>query len=209
MSAIKRSLDVAGSLAGLVLLTPVLLSVALAVKVSDPAGPVLYRHARLGRHGRPIKVLKFRSMRWEHCTQPHETAEQVLAAMGHGDLIAEFSTAQKLEHDPRVTRLGRVLRKLSLDELPQLLNSLRGDLSLVGPRPITREELARYGLHRDRLLSVKPGITGLWQVSGRSGTGYDTRVRMDVEYVESRSVAMDLGILVRTLFVVASRRGAH
>lgn len=142
-AALKRALDLAGSLAGLVVLAPVFVLVALLVKVTDPAGPVFYRQNRLGLGGRGIGVLKFRTMRWEYSTgpdRPYQTAEQAFVAMGRADLVAEFALTQKVEDDPRVSRLGALLRRTSLDELPQLVNVLLGHLSLVGPRPITPQE---------------------------------------------------------------------
>ncbi len=210
--ATKRSLDIAGAVAGLVLLAPLFVAVALLVKMTDPAGPVFYRQNRLGLGGRMIGVLKFRSMRWEFSTgpdRPYKTAEQAFEAMGRSDLVEEFRESQKVSDDPRVSRLGAFLRKTSLDELPQLVNALLGHLSLVGPRPIIPAELERYGTSRDAFLSVKPGITGLWQVSGRSDTGYDERVALDVRYVRSRSLWMDLAILLRTVRVVVAREGAR
>ena len=207
----KRLLDILGAAFGLLLLAPVLLVLALIVKLHDPAGPVLYRQARLGQHGRTIKVLKFRTMRWQYSTgpdRPYQTAQDAFVAMGRADLVAEFEIAQKVADDPRVSPLGAFLRKTSLDELPQLVNALVGDLSLVGPRPIVLPELARYGDHGATFLAAKPGITGLWQVSGRSDTSYDERVRLDVRYVATWNLMLDLSILARTVLVVALRRGA-
>ncbi len=207
----KRLIDIMGAAAGLLLLAPVLLILALVVKLHDPAGPVLYRQSRLGQNGRSIKVLKFRTMRWQYSTgpdRPYQTAQQAFVAMGRADLVAEFEVAQKVADDPRVSPLGAFLRKTSLDELPQLVNALVGDLSLVGPRPIVLPELARYGDHGATFLGAKPGITGLWQVSGRSDTSYDERVRLDVRYIANWNLLLDLSILVRTVLVVALRRGA-
>ena len=207
----KRFIDVLGAALGLLLLAPVLLVLALVVKLHDPAGPVLYRQSRLGQNGRMIKVLKFRTMRWQYSTgpdRPYKTAQEAFAAMGRTDLISEFEVAQKVAEDPRVSPLGAFLRKTSLDELPQLVNALVGDLSLVGPRPIVVPELARYGDHGATFLAAKPGITGLWQVSGRSDTSYDERVRLDVRYVANWNLMLDLSILARTVLVVVARRGA-
>jgi exopolysaccharide production protein ExoY len=200
--AAKRVLDVVGAATGLVVLAPVLLLVALLVKLSDPTGPVLYRQSRVGRGGRMIGVLKFRSMSWRYSTgpdRPFQTAVEAFVAMGRADLAAEFELEQKVAEDPRVSALGHVLRRSSLDELPQLVNALLGQLSLVGPRPIIPAELERYGTEAATYLSVKPGITGLWQVSGRSQTGYDERVRLDVAYVTGWTLALDLLILARTV----------
>ena len=207
----KRLIDVAGATAGLLLLAPVLLVLVLVVKLHDPAGPVFYRQNRLGQGGKLIKVLKFRTMRWQYSTgpdRPYKTAQEAFVAMGREDLLEEFEVAQKVAEDPRVSPLGAFLRRTSLDELPQLLNALFGDLSLVGPRPIVQQELVRYGEHGETFLAAKPGITGLWQVSGRSETTYDERVRLDVSYVRNWNILLDLVILVRTVVVVAAKRGA-
>ncbi len=208
----KRVVDIVGSIVGLLLLAPLLLVVASLVKITDPAGPVLYRQHRLGRGGRAIGVFKFRSMLWEYSTgadRPYQTAEQAFIAMGREDLVEEFAIDQKVADDPRVSSLGKFLRRTSLDELPQLFNSLLGHLSLVGPRPITPVELDRYGVHQRSFLALKPGITGLWQVSGRSDVGYDQRVKLDVFYAENWSTMLDVSILARTFTTVAARRGAY
>lgn len=208
----KRGTDIVGSLVGLLLLAPLMLAVALLVKVTDPAGPVLYRQQRVGRGGRSVGVLKFRSMRWQYSTgptRPYATAEQAFLAMGRPDLVAEFALEQKVLDDPRVSRLGRFLRATSLDELPQLVNALLGHLSLVGPRPIVTAELERYGVDAASYLAVRPGITGLWQVSGRSDTTYETRVSLDRQYVEHWHLALDLVILLRTVTTVLARAGAR
>lgn len=208
----KRVLDVLGATVGLLLLAPVILAVAAMVKLHDPSGPVFYRQQRLGRGGKTIGVLKFRTMLWHLSTgpdRPYRTAQEAFRAMGREDLIAEFDAQQKVADDPRVSALGRFLRRTSLDELPQLVNALLGHLSLVGPRPIVADELVRYGRHQQAFLSAKPGITGLWQVSGRSDTTYDERVRLDLAYVRNPSILSDLAILFRTVVVVVAQRGAH
>ena len=208
----KRVFDAVGSMLLLVVLSPLLLGLALAVKITDPSGPILYRQRRLGRGGREIGVLKFRSMRWRHCTGPgrqYANAIEVFEAIGRVELCEEFRLHHKVADDPRTTPVGRFMRRTSLDELPQLVNALRGELSLVGPRAITREELQRYGSQRASLLALKPGITGLWQVSGRSNTGYDERVKLDVHYVENWSISLDLRILAKTVVAVAGRDGAY
>ncbi len=210
--AAKRALDVIGSAAGLLVLAPVILLVAALVKVTDPAGPVLYRQNRVGRGGRAVGVLKFRSMRWEYSTgptRPYKTAAEAFEAMGRQDLVEEFELEQKVANDPRISALGHFLRATSLDELPQLINALLGHLSLVGPRPVITAELERYGADAASYLAVKPGITGLWQVSGRSNTGYDERVRLDVHYVSQWKLTLDVFILVKTVRTVLAREGAH
>jgi len=208
----KRIFDLVGSFLGVIVLSPVLLVVALMVKIRDPKGPLLFRHHRLSRNGHPVSVLKFRTMLWRYCDgpdRPFKSAEQTFKAMGRPDLIAEFKIAQKVEHDPRVSRLGRFLRRTSLDELPQLFNVLMGDMSLVGPRPIISEELEHYGDRGAIFLALKPGITGLWQISGRSDISYDDRVKLDIFYVENWSLLLDIKILLKTVLTIARGRGAY
>lgn len=208
---LKRSMDIALSTAGVILLAPLLILIAAAVKL-DSAGPIIYRHERVGRNRRCIHVLKFRTMFREACRGTHyggAHAEAVFAAlMGDADREEEFSRTQKLAKDPRVTRVGRLLRKTSLDELPQLLNVLAGDISLVGPRPVTTAELARYGSHADDLVSIRPGVTGYWQINGRSRLSYEDRMQLDLAYIAGWSLRLDLEILAKTLRVVLTRRHA-
>ena len=207
----KRCLDVVGAALLIVLLSPVMALLALTIKLSEPHAPVLYKHRRIGRRGREIEAWKFRTMQWKYSPgpdRPYKSTEEVLRAMGHSELVSEFLVNYKLASDPRVTKLGGFLRRSSLDELPQLFNALSGDLSLVGPRPITHQELDRYGAQAQSFLALKPGITGLWQVYGRSGTSYEERVKLDLYYVENWSVGLDLSILARTFVSVAARRGA-
>jgi exopolysaccharide biosynthesis polyprenyl glycosylphosphotransferase len=210
-SVVKRGFDLAAAGLLLLLLAPLYLVVAAAVKLRDPSGPVFYRQARVGHHGKVIRVLKFRSMLWKYSTgpgRPYADACEAFRAMGRDDLCDEFSRDHKVQDDPRISAVGRVLRRTSLDELPQLLNVLRGDLSLIGPRPITTEEIERYGQSRYHLLALKPGVTGLWQVSGRSDISYMERVQLDVSYAENWSFGMDLRILARTPKAVLAKRGA-
>jgi exopolysaccharide biosynthesis polyprenyl glycosylphosphotransferase len=207
----KRIFDVIGSLFFIAVFSPFMALIALTIKISEPKAPVFYAQKRIGLRGQQINVLKFRSMRYKYSTgpdKPFETAEDAFRAMGREDLIPEFQLTQKVDNDPRISPLGRILRKLSLDELPQFVNSLRGELSLVGPRPITQAELDRYGDQAVSFVALKPGITGLWQVYGRSSTTYEERVKLDIYYVENWSLAMDVSILARTLVSVASGRGA-
>jgi exopolysaccharide production protein ExoY len=195
----KRSLDVLLALVGLILATPILILVAMAVRCSS-RGSILFRQTRVGRYGRPFTCLKFRTMVMD--------AERVLA--DDPELTAEFVNAYKLRRDWRVTRVGCILRKLSLDELPQLWNIVRGEMSLVGPRPVLAEELSTmYGPAASRVVSVRPGLTGLWQVSGRCSTSYEERVELDLSYVERRSFLLDLWIIARTPVALLTMRGAH
>lgn len=183
-------------------LSPVLLVITLLIWRTDGA-PVLFGHYRVGVNGKLFRCLKFRSMRLDSAA--------VLAEILRTDPVAhaEWQRDQKLLNDPRITAIGHVLRKTSLDELPQLFNVLRGEMHLVGPRPVTVSELTRYGKVRWHYVSVPPGITGLWQVSGRNNTSYEERVSLDRHYVESRSAALDVAILVKTVRVVLLREGAR
>ena len=185
----------------LFLLSPVMLALALLIAHRDGA-PVLFGHYRVGKDGRLFRCLKFRSM--------YLNSEQMLAEILQSDSAArvEWERDQKLSNDPRITPVGHFLRRTSLDELPQLLNVLRGEMSLVGPRPITVNELTRYGRVRWHYLSVRPGITGLWQVSGRNERTYEDMVRLDIEYLNRRNWLFDLWLLARTVRVVFGGRGA-
>ena len=209
---VKRVFDVLGALSGLIILSPLLLVVALGVKLNDPDGPVLYGHRRLSRAGSVVYVMKFRSLKWAYSTgpnRPYKTDEAAFRALKRPDLVDEFKLNQKVANDPRITSLGRWLRRTSLDELPQLINVLRGDMSLVGPRPIVQDELERYGEHGASFLALKPGITGLWQISGRSDLGYDQRVKLDIYYIENWTLFLDIKILIKTIFTITSGRGAY
>jgi lipopolysaccharide/colanic/teichoic acid biosynthesis glycosyltransferase len=186
----------------LVLLAPLMALVACLIWQRDGA-PIFFGHYRVGHDGKMFRCLKFRSMRRD--------APAALAALlsRSPEAREEWQRDQKLLDDPRVTGIGRFLRRTSLDELPQLFNVLRGEMSLVGPRPITVGELTRYGRARWHYLSVRPGITGLWQVSGRNDTTYDERVALDRQYVERRSGWLDALILLKTVRVVLLRHGAR
>lgn len=199
---LKRAIDLTSALLGGLLISPLLLLIAIWIKL-DSRGPVFYGHMRIGQEGRRFKAWKFRSM--------IPDADRVLQDYleRHPEFQAEWEATQKLKNDPRVTRVGRWLRKFSLDELPQLWNVIRGEMSLVGPRPIVQEELAKYGEKGVLYLKVKPGMTGLWQVSGRSETSYQERVEIDAYYVRNWSVWLDLYILARTVWVVLFGRGAY
>ncbi|MCV3206077.1 sugar transferase [Mesorhizobium sp. YC-39] len=199
---IKRSFDIAGSLIGLIALSPLFLMVALLVKFSD-GGPIFYGHSRIGRGGRIFPCLKFRTM--------VQDGERVLAAhlAANPDAKAEWIATRKLKDDPRVTRVGAVLRKLSLDELPQIINILQGEMSLVGPRPVVRDELEIYGNSAVYYLKSRPGLTGLWQVSGRNDVSYDSRVAFDRHYVENWSLFEDIRIIIKTVPAVWMSRGCY
>ena len=193
----KRIFDLTLSGIGLALISPILLVIGLSVKISS-SGPILYRQSRVGRGGRPFTMLKFRTM--------HVGAESRVEELRSQHAVSDLMF--KLRHDPRVTRVGGLLRKCSLDELPQLINVLRGEMSLVGPRPPLPEEVTRYEDWQFDRLEVPPGITGLWQVSGRSELSFDDCVRLDLFYIENWSLAYDLYILAKTLPVLVFQRGA-
>lgn len=195
---IKTAMDYGLTLVALAFLWPILLLVAAAVR-SDSPGPVFYRRRVVGRGGREIDAFKFRTMQ--------VNGDQILAENPH--LRAELEENLKIKDDPRVTRLGRLLRKYSLDELPQLFNVLLGQMSLVGPRMISPAEAEKYGKWKLNLLTVKPGITGMWQISGRSDISYEERVRLDMHYIRNYSFWLDLLILFRTVPVVLGGRGAY
>ncbi|HEX6812625.1 MAG TPA: undecaprenyl-phosphate galactose phosphotransferase WbaP [Planctomycetota bacterium] len=197
----KRLFDIACVVSLLAVLAPLFAAIAIAVRLSSP-GPVFFGHNRIGRGGRHFRALKFRTM---HC------GDQILRdyLAKNPEAAAEWAATQKLKNDPRVTKIGAILRRTSLDELPQLWNVLRGDMSLVGPRPIVDDEVEKYGTVLPLYLRVPPGITGLWQVSGRNNTSYEQRVWLDAHYVRNWSLSLDLYILARTVGVVLRRDGAY
>lgn len=195
---VKRLGDVVLAALGLVLLAPVFLGTAIAIKL-DSKGPVFFLHQRIGKYGKPFGMYKFRSM-----------------MSGADKMIQNFTPAQKaeyeknfkLDNDFRLTRVGRFIRRTSIDELPQLVNILRGELSLVGPRPIVEKELEKYGAYKPLFLSVKPGLTGYWQVNGRSTTTYDERIQLELHYAKHLSLWLDIQIILKTFIVVLKRQGA-
>ena len=208
---IKRAMDITGSSVALIALSPVFLGIAVAIKLSSP-GPILFRQRRIGQYGVPFTFLKFRSMYSVNDSQIHmEYIKRLIAGNVHADASEQHGTAvYKITEDPRVTRVGRFLRRTSLDELPQFLNVLRGEMSLVGPRPPIPYEVDSYDIwHRRRVVEVKPGITGLWQVNGRSRLAFDDMVRLDLKYAESWSPWLDIKILLQTPRAVVSRDGAY
>lgn len=195
--AVKRLIDIVGSTAGLILLSPVFVFVGLLVKL-DGDGPVIYRRRVVGPNGE-FDAYKFRSM----CS----SADAQLQT--NPTMLAEFTKNYKLVNDPRVTKIGKILRMTSVDELPQLLNVFVGQMSLIGPRMITRAELSKYGSSSDIVLSVRPGMTGYWQTEGRQRTSYEERVQMDLFYIQNWSLALDMKILAKTPWKVLKREGAH
>lgn len=199
---VGRAAEMLITIAAVIFLAPLMVITALLVRLSD-GGPAIYRQVRIGRGGKTFYCLKFRSM------SVH--AEERLKALLDSDPAAraEWERSRKLKDDPRVTQIGRFLRASSLDEMPQLFNILKGDMGLVGPRPIIADEVPFYGVHFRHYCAVRPGLTGLWQVSGRSDVSYRERVIMDVAYVRAKCVMLDLKILMATVPAVLLRRGSY
>ncbi|MFB9278549.1 sugar transferase [Cohnella cellulosilytica] len=196
---VKRIVDLVLTSAALPLLAPFMLLIALAVKLEEPSSPALYTQTRLGKDGKPFRIYKFRSM--------IGGAEKQMDRIRH---LNEVEGAMfKIKNDPRITRTGRFLRKTSLDELPQLFNVLRGDMSLVGPRPPLPEEVERYTGYDLLRLQVKPGCTGLWQVSGRNRLHFAEMVEMDLDYIERRSVWLDFKLILKTVVVMFKAKDAY
>jgi Undecaprenyl-phosphate galactose phosphotransferase WbaP len=200
-TGVKRVMDVILSITLCLISLPLMLLAAITIWLDSP-GEVFYKQERVGRHGRPFKVYKFRTM------QQDADSMLVKHLESNSEAMLEWRQNQKLQDDPRVTPIGRILRRYSIDELPQLFNVLRGEMSLVGPRPIVDAEVPRYSTNFDVYSSLRPGITGLWQVTGRNNASYDERVHFDVYYVRNWSIWLDLYILFRTIWVVISRDGA-
>jgi len=198
----KRSFDITAAALALILFSPIFLMIAALVKFSDN-GPIFYGHRRIGHNGRTFKCLKFRTM----AVNGDEVLRNYLKA--NPQAAEEWRATRKLKFDPRVTVVGTVLRKLSLDELPQLLNILRGEMSVVGPRPVVDEELNLYDSFAAFYLSTRPGLTGLWQISGRNDVSYDTRIAFDTQYVQNWSLIGDVAIIVKTIPAVCMARGSY
>lgn len=194
----KRTIDIVGSVIALIVTSPVMLAVAIAVKATSP-GPILFRHERIGHKGEPFTMLKFRSMAVNADRIPVPST----------NIGKSARDPYKTRNDPRLTKIGRFLRKYSLDEFPQFINVLRNEMSLVGPRPQVRREVDLYGNWDYRRLLVKPGITGLWQVSGRSDLNWEDGMRLDLDYVENWSITTDVVILSRTAKAVLYAHGAY
>ena len=196
---VKRLFDFFAALVGSIVTLPFFLIIAIMIKL-DSKGPVFFIHHRVGKNGKPLPILKFRTM-----------------VVGAENMIKDFTPEQKkeweknfkLEHDPRVTRIGHFLRKTSIDELPQLYNILAGQLSIVGPRPVTKEEIDKYGNKKDKILSVTPGLTGWWACNGRSDIDYVERMELELYYVEHSSLWLDIKIIFKTAQIVITHKGAR
>lgn len=195
---IKRIMDFLLSLIGLIVLSPVFLIIAILIK-NESDGPVFFKHKRIGKNGKEIYIYKFRSM----VTNAEELIKKFTP-----EQMKEFKENFKLENDPRITKIGKFIRKTSLDELPQLINILKGELSIIGPRPIVKEELEKYGDNKEKFLSVMPGLTGYWAANGRSSTTYDQRMMMELYYVDNMSFKLDVKIFFKTIVSVLKKEGA-
>lgn len=194
----KRALDVLLSSIALVALFPVFLIIGIAIKI-DSKGPVFFLHNRIGKNGKPMKMYKFRTML--------PNAEEMIQNFSE-EQMKEFKQNYKLKNDPRITKVGKILRKTSLDELPQIINILKGELSIIGPRPVIEEELELYGNKKYKFLSVTPGLTGYWQANGRSTTTYEERISMELYYIDNRSLWLDIKLFFKTFISVIKREGA-
>lgn len=198
----KRALDLFMLVISCPLTIPLVLIISLLVKLTSP-GPVFYGHKRIGKNGREFKCWKFRSM----VTDADKQLEKILAE--NPQMRAEWEKDRKITNDPRVTKIGKFLRKTSLDEIPQFFNILTGEMSFIGPRPVTLPELTKYGDKTDFILSVKPGLSGMWQISGRSDTGYEERINLDSYYIQNWSFWLDMWIIIKTVYVVLKGKGAY
>ena len=194
----KRIIDIIGSLAGLILLSPLFLIVAILIKLEDPKGKVFFSQERNGKYPGTFKMYKFRSM--------VHNAEELLEKLK--DQNEQTGPVFKMKEDPRITRVGKFIRKTSIDELPQLFNVLRGDMSLVGPRPPIPREVEQYKTYQMQRLGVKPGLTCLWQVGGRNSVDFDGWVELDIEYIQKRSLWLDIKLIIKTVFVLFGDRNA-
>ena len=196
---IKRVIDVILASVALILLSPLFAIIAIAIKI-DSKGPVFFAHKRIGKNGKIIKLYKFRSM--------VINAEELIKSFTP-EQMREYKENYKLTNDPRITKVGKFLRKTSLDELPQLINIINGDLSIIGPRPVVADELEKYGVNKDKFLSVTPGLTGYWAANGRSNTTYEQRMEMELYYIDNLSLKMDIKVFFKTTLSVLKKEGAR
>ncbi|AFC32983.1 Sugar transferase [Paenibacillus mucilaginosus 3016] len=196
--AMKRMIDIVGAIVGLVITAPLFIILAILIKLEDPKGPVFFKQQRVGKNEALFHMFKFRSM--------VSNAEELLAQLLSQNEVSGHMF--KMKNDPRITRIGRFIRKTSLDELPQLWNVLRGDMSLVGPRPPLPREVKEYSNYHKQRLSVTPGCTGLWQVSGRSQLGFEEMVELDLKYIANRNLFFDIKIILKTVKVLLGSKDA-
>lgn len=198
-SVLKRTIDIMGSLVGLILLSPLIVIIAILIKWEDPKGSVFFHQTRIGKNEKPFRMFKLRSM----CSDAEERLKDLLVKN-------EVSGAMfKMRDDPRITKVGKFIRRTSMDELPQLFNVLRGEMSLVGPRPPSSREVSEYTNYDKKRLSVTPGCTGLWQVSGRNNLSFKEMVELDLTYIEQRNIWFDIKIILRTVKTVVIPKGAY
>ena len=195
----KRLIDISGALIGLILLSWLFILVAILIKKEDPKGPVIFKQVRIGKDGKSFYMYKFRSM--------VSNAEDLLdTLLQHNEVSGAMF---KMKEDPRITKVGKFIRRTSIDELPQLWNVLKGDMSLVGPRPPLPREVAEYSTYDKQRLLVTPGCTGLWQVSGRNSVGFDEMVELDLEYINNRSILFDIKIILKTIKIILAPNSAY
>lgn len=200
---VKRLIDILGGLVGCVLLVPITMAVYIARKVlKEDDGPMFYEHLRYGKDGKKFRIYKFRSM----CIDADKRLKEYLEQ--NEEARIEFEENHKLKDDPRITKLGKFIRKTSIDELPQFVNVLKGDMSLIGPRPIVDGEIEKYGENKDKFLSVRPGLTGYWAANGRSDITYEERMKMELYYVDNISFKLDIQIFFKTIISVMKKEGA-
>lgn len=200
---IKRTIDAIGAIIGIIILIPATIIIYLARKIlKEDKGPLFYEQLRYGKNGKVFRLYKFRSM----CIGADKKLKEYLE--NNEEARKEFEKTHKLQNDPRITKIGNFLRKTSLDELPQMINILRGDMSFVGPRPVVEKEVEEYGTNKDKFLSVRPGLTGYWQVNGRSNTTYEERMEMELYYVDNCSLWLDIKIFFKTFITVFKKEGA-
>lgn len=195
---VKRVIDVTIASIAMIVLSPIFAIIAIAVKL-ESEGPVFFKHTRIGKDGKIIKLYKFRSM--------VINAEELIKSFTP-EQMKEYKENYKLTNDPRITKIGKFLRKTSLDELPQLINIIKGDLAIIGPRPVIAEELKKYGDNIDKFLSVTPGLTGYWAANGRSNTTYEQRMQMELYYIDNMSLKMDIQVFFKTILSVVKKEGA-
>lgn len=203
---IKRMIDIIGALIGCVVLVPLTIIIWLANIITKDNGPVFYAHKRIGKSGKEFNMYKFRTM----CNNAQDMVkdEDSMKRFFTDEQIEEWKENYKIEDDPRITKIGKFLRKTSLDEIPQVINILKGELSIIGPRPVIGEELEKYAEDKEKLLSVTPGLTGYWAANGRSDTSYEERMQMELYYADNISFKLDLKIFFKTILTVLKREGA-
>lgn len=198
---IKRCIDIILSLLGLIILSPVFLLIAILIKKEDH-GNVFYKHKRIGHMNKDIYIYKFRSM-----TNKYKTFDEFYQTLSD-EQKQEWDENFKLENDPRITKIGKFIRKTSLDELPQIINILKGDMSIIGPRPVVNDEIEKYGNQKAKFLSIKPGLTGYWAANGRSATTYEDRIKLELYYIDHCSLLLDIKIFFKTILPVLKKEGA-